>query len=91
MFIFSEFDPFSKAEISKLIKRETKMLEAKFHSEIEMMKAKCLSENDVIKLIKSNAGSCKMESEEITLGESMGCPVDKPVFRTLDGTLLRYL
>ena len=76
-------------EISELIKTdikaETKMLEAKFHSQIELMKAKCLSESDIIELIKSNIGSDKIGSANL-----VDCPVDNPLFRIVDGTCLRY-
>ena len=50
MFVFSEFNSISKAEISELIETKTKMME----TEIELIKAKCLSEAEIIKLIKSN-------------------------------------
>ena len=36
------------------------MLEAKYLSEIELIKAKCLSEAVIIELIKSNSGSDKI-------------------------------
>ena len=75
MFIFSEFNPISKAEISELIETKNKMMKA----EIELIKAKCLSEAEIIELIKSNIGS----------GKSLDCPVDNPIFRIVDGTCLR--
>ena len=99
---FSEFDPISKAEISELIKTETKMLESKYLteieliktkarlletkclSEVELMKAKYLSEDEIIKLIKSNIGSGKIGS-----GKLINCPVENSLFQIVDGTCLR--
>ena len=75
MFIFSEFNSISKAEISELIETKTKTMEA----EIESIKAKCLSEAEIIELIKSNIGS----------GKSIECPVDNPLFSIVEGTCLR--
>ena len=104
---FSEFDPISKAEISELIKTETKMLESKYLteieliktkarlletkclSEVELMKAKYLSEDEIIKLIKSNIGSGKIGSGKIGSGKLINCPVDNSLFQIVDGTCLR--
>ena len=60
-------NPISRTEMSEFIQKETKMLEAKFHSQIELIKAKCLSESDIIKLIKSNIGSCKIGSHTVAI------------------------
>ena len=62
-----DHNPISRHEMSEFIKTETKMLEAKFHSQIELIKAKCLSESDIIKLIKSNIGSCKIGSHTVAI------------------------
>ena len=54
MFIFSECDSFYKAEIScisDLIETKTKMMEAKYLSEIKLIKAKCLSKAEILELI----------------------------------------
>ena len=53
MFIFTDFDSNSKAEISEMIETKTKMMEAKYLSEIELIKAKCLSEAEIIKVIET--------------------------------------
>ena len=57
MFIFSEFNSFSKAEISELIETKTKMMETEIElikAKTKLLEAKCLSEAEIIKLIKSN-------------------------------------
>ena len=94
MFIFSE-SPISKDEISELIETKTKMM----GTEIELIKAKtelleaknklleakCLSEAEIIELIKSNSiRSGKHGSETLT-----NCPVDDPKFHIVDGTCIR--
>ena len=67
----------------ELIKTKARLLETKCLSEVELMKAKYLSEDEIIKLIKSNIGS----------GKLINCPVDKyegqKEFRIVDGTCLR--
>ena len=99
---FSEFDPISKAEISELIKTETKMLESKYLTEIELIKTKaklletkCLSEVELMK------AKCLSEDEIIELiksniglskigsGKLIDCPVDNSLFQIVDGTCLR--
>ena len=69
MFIFSEFNSISKLET------KTTIMEA----EIKLIKAKCLSEDEIIELIKSNIGS----------GKLIDCPVDNPLFQIVDETCLR--
>ena len=57
MFIFSEFNSISKAEISELIETKTKMMETEIElikAKTKLLEAKCLSEAEIIKLIKSN-------------------------------------
>ena len=75
MFIFSDFNSISKAEISELIETKTKMM----GTEIELIKAKtelleaktklletkCLSEAEIIQLIKSNTELGKIGSGKI--------------------------
>ena len=59
MFIFSEFNSISKAEISELIETKTKMMETEIElikAKTKLLEAKCLSEAEIIKLIKSNSG-----------------------------------
>ena len=101
MFIFSECDSFYKAEIScisDLIETKTKMMEAKYLSEIELIKAKCLSEAKITELIESKIDLAKLGSDrgiyprgELPLGSDklIDCPIDKPSFRIVDGTCLR--
>ena len=87
MFIFSECDSFYKAEIScisDLIETKTKMMEAKYLSEIELIKGKCLSEAKIIELIES-----KIESAKLGSGKLIDCPIHNPIFRIVDGTCLR--
>ena len=84
MFIFSECDSICKAEISELIETKTKMIEAKYLSEIESIKAKCLSEAKIIELIESKIESAKLGSRKL-----IDCPIGKPFFRIVDGTCLR--
>ena len=58
MFIFSEFNSISKAEISELIETKTKMMETEIElikAKTKLLEAKCLSEAEIIKLIKSNS------------------------------------
>ena len=73
MFIFSELNAISKLET------KTTMMEA----EIKLIKAKCLSEDEIIDLIKSNIG----------LDKFINCPVGKhegqKEFRIVDGTCFR--
>ena len=59
MFIFSEFNSISKAEISELIETKTKMMQTEIElikAKTKLLEAKCLSEAEIIKLIKSNSG-----------------------------------
>ena len=87
MFIFLEYDSISKAEISELIETKTKIMEAKYLSEIKLIKGK------LIELIKSNIGSSKIGSGKIGSDKLIDCPVDNPLFKTLfkivDETCLR--
>ena len=56
MFIFSDFNSISKAEISELIETKTKMMETEIElikAKTKLLEAKCLSEAEIIKLIKS--------------------------------------
>ena len=58
MFVFSEFNSISKAEISELIETKTKMMETEIElikAKTKLLEAKCLSEAEIIKLIKSNS------------------------------------
>ena len=98
MFIFSECDSFYKAEIScisDLIETKTKMMEAKYLSEIELIKAKhlseielikakCLSEAKITELIESKIELAKLGSDKL-----IDCPIGNPRFRIVDGTCLR--
>ena len=87
MFIFSECDSFYKAEIScisELIETKTKMMEAKYLSEIELIKAKCLSEAKITELIESKIELAKLGSDKL-----IDCPIGNPRFRIVDGTCLR--
>ena len=66
MFIFSEFNSISKAEISELIETKTKMMGTEIEliksktelleAKTKLLEAKSLSEAEIIKLIKSNSG-----------------------------------
>ena len=56
MFIFSEFNSISKAEISELIETKTKMMETEIElikAKTKLLEAKCLSEAEIIELVKS--------------------------------------
>ena len=64
----------------ELIKTKARLLETKCLSEVELMKAKYLSEDEIIKLIKSNS---------IGSGKLIDCPVDNPLFQIVDGTCFR--
>ena len=83
MFIFPEYDSISKAEISELIETKTKIMEAKYLSEIKLIKGK------LIELIRSNNGLGKIGSGKIGFGKLIDCPVDNPLFQIVDGTCLR--
>ena len=77
-----------------MIETKTNMIEAKYLSEIKLIKAKCLSEAEIIELIKSNIGSSKIGSGKIGsgkigLGKLIDCPVDNPLFQIVDETCLR--
>ena len=101
MFIFSEFNSISKAEISELIETKTKMIEAKYLSEIKMMeakylseikliKAKCLSKAEIIEIIESKIESPKLGSTElIESTELIDCPENNHLFRIVDGICMR--
>ena len=78
----------------ELIKTKARLLETKCLSEVELMKAKYLSEDEIIKLIKSNIGSGKIGSGKIGSGKIgsgklINCPVDNSLFQIVDGTCLR--
>ena len=82
LLVFSEFNSISKAEISELIETKTKMMETEIElikAKTKLLEAKCLSEAEIIELIKSNIGS----------GKSIECPVDNPLFSIVEGTCLR--
>ena len=88
MFIFSEFNSISKAEMSELIETKTKMMGTEIElikAKTELLEAKCLSEAEIIELIKSNSiRSGKHGSETLT-----NCPVEDPKFHIVDGTCIR--
>ena len=67
-----------------MIETKTKMMEAKYLSEIELIKAKCLSEAKITELIESKIELAKLGSDKL-----IDCPIDKPSFRIVDGTCLR--
>jgi hypothetical protein len=90
LFIFSEFNSISKAEISELIETKTKMMGTEIEliksktelleAKTKLLEAKSLSEAEIIKLIKSNS---------IGSGKLIDCPVHNPLFQIVGGTCFR--
>ena len=77
MLIFSDFDSNSKAEISEMIETKTEMMEA----EIELIKAKCLSEAEIIKVIESKL----LEAQDNFRTPNNPCPISESGYVTVNG------
>ena len=75
MFIFSEFDSISKAEVSEMIEAKTKTIEAK----TKTIEAKCLSEAEIIKLIDSKL-----------LETKTNCPISEPGYVTVNNKCIYF-
>ena len=74
MLIFSDFDSNTKAEISEMIETKTEMMEA----EIELIKAKCLSEAEIIKVIESKL----LEAQDNFRIPNNPCPISESGYVT---------